>query len=592
MIAGALVGSAFLLRTEALVYGAIGASVALVLLYRQRRRLARALRFILEFAAGAAITVGLGSCARAGDGRSAACASLASEPGSAASSAGTVGSPVPGSRVSDAIATTVNLRPSLDLASYAAGAAVVAMIVIIVWGASNGRSSQPREKRVLVGFALLVGGLYVVRVSQGLGFVPGLFAAAPIAAVALALGWAPWKRRVLTAVAVGALPFIWLFQYVGGAAPQWGGRYELPTTMLLVVVGIVALESLPRWIGRSLIAVSVVITSFGVLWLGQRSHSIGDAMAKIDRLQQPVVVSDVAHLFREGGASYDTDRRWLTAVDGAAGPSSGDRAACGLRRVRVHHGRQRVGARLLRLSPRRLPDHRSLQRRAPAGDHVRRRLGSVTAIRRRPALTLIPLALLFLVTGLVEAWRDSPTVDEAIDIAAGVSSVVHHDLRLMPEHGVLVKLLPALPALAAHPAVPDGAGYRSGDWLLHTDEFVRANRANGRLQRVVFLARLVPLLEGLMVAWLLYVLGARLFGAGPGVLASALWLTTPVFVGFSHLAGVDVASTLATLVVSVALLRFLEAPSDRGGLLVGVAIGASLLTRHLALCATAVAPAW
>lgn len=213
----------------------------------------------------------------------------------------------------------------------------------------------------------------------------------------------------------------------------------------------------------------------------------------------------------------------------------------------------------------------------------------MTAIRRRPALTLIPLALLFLVTGLVEAWRDSPTVDEAIDIAAGVSSVVHHDLRLMPEHGVLVKLLPALPALAAHPAVPDGAGYRSGDWLLHTDEFVRANRANGRLQRVVFLARLVPLLEGLMVAWLLYVLGARLFGAGPGVLASALWLTTPVFVGFSHLAGVDVASTLATLVVSVALLRFLEAPSDRGGLLVGVAIGASLLTRHLALVLLAVA---
>lgn len=320
LLAGALVGAAFLLRTEALVYGAIGGATALVLLYRQRRQVRAALRFILEFGAGFVVPVVLGSALEL-----AAVGRLLrfNRTGSAASSAGTVGSPVPGSRVSDAIATTVNLRPSLDLASYAAGAAVVAMIVIIVWGASNGRSSQPREKRVLVGFALLVGGLYVVRVSQGLGFVPGLFAAAPIAAVALALGWAPWKRRVLTAVAVGALPFIWLFQYVGGAAPQWGGRYELPTTMLLVVVGIVALESLPRWIGRSLIAVSVVITSFGVLWLGQRSHSIGDAMAKIDRLPQPALISDVGHLFREGAAYYAPERRWLTAVD----PPQQDRAA-------------------------------------------------------------------------------------------------------------------------------------------------------------------------------------------------------------------------------------------------------------------------
>ena len=53
---------------------------------------------------------------------------------------------------------------------------------------------------------------------------------------------------------------------------------------------------------------------------------------------------------------------------------------------------------------------------------------------------LVPLALIFLATGLVEAWRDAPTVDEAIDIAAGVTSIVRHDLRLMPEHGVLTRV--------------------------------------------------------------------------------------------------------------------------------------------------------
>ena len=155
-------------------------------------------------------------------------------------------------------------------------------------------------------------------------------------------------------------------------------------------------------------------------------------------------------------------------------------------------------------------------------------------VRRRTSLVLIPLALIFLASGLIEAWRDAPTVDEAIDIAAGVTSLVRHDLRLMPEHGVLTRVLPAAPALLAHPVVPDGPGYRSGDWFDHTDEFVRANTAAGRLHRVVFLSRLVPLLEGLAIAWLLYLLGARLFGESAGVLAALLWLTTPVFVGIGH----------------------------------------------------------
>jgi hypothetical protein len=212
-------------------------------------------------------------------------------------------------------------------------------------------------------------------------------------------------------------------------------------------------------------------------------------------------------------------------------------------------------------------------------------------VRRRTSLALVPLALIFLASGLIQAWRDAPTVDEAIDVAAGVTSLVRHDLRLMPEHGVLARVLPAAPALLAHPVVPDGPGYRSGDWFNHTDEFVRANTNAGRLHRLGFLSRLVPLLEGLAVAWLLYLLGARLFGAPAGVVAAGLWLTTPVFVGLGHIAGIDVAFTLATLGFSVALLKFLEAPSQRRALVVGLAAGAALLTRHLGLVLVAIAVA-
>ena len=68
-----------------------------------------------------------------------------------------------------------------------------------------------------------------------------------------------------------------------------------------------------------------------------------------------------------------------------------------------------------------------------------------------------------------------------------------------------------------------------------------------------------------------------------------LWLTTPVFVGIGHVVSIDIAFTLATLAVSLALLTFLEAPSQRRAIVVGLASGAALLTRHLGLVLVVVA---
>src|SRR5215831_2670047 len=86
-------------------------------------------------------------------------------------------------------------------------------------------------------------------------------------------------------------------------------------------------------------------------------------------------------------------------------------------------------------------------------------------VRKHPTVVLIPFAVLFLVVGVVEARRDSATVDEAIDLASGVSGIVHRDVGLTPEHGLLTKFPPALAALLAHPIVPDGPGYKKGDWF-------------------------------------------------------------------------------------------------------------------------------
>lgn len=213
-------------------------------------------------------------------------------------------------------------------------------------------------------------------------------------------------------------------------------------------------------------------------------------------------------------------------------------------------------------------------------------------------LILGGLALVFLASGLYQAAHDSPTVDEAVDIASGVTSLARHDLRLNPEHDLLVHVLPAGPALLAHPVIPEGPGYRRGDWFDHTDEFLRANRAAGKLDRVVFLARLVPLLEGLLVALALYALTDRLLGRTPAVVAAGLWLSTPVFVGFSHVVSLDVTFTLAVLAVCLALAHDHRQPSRRSAILVGLALGGALVARHSglvlvpAVAVSAVASRW
>jgi hypothetical protein len=155
--------------------------------------------------------------------------------------------------------------------------------------------------------------LLALRFADGLGFVPGLLTASPLAAAGVALAWKQRRMRPVTAIAVLALPLVWFFQYSGGANPQWGGRYVLLSGALLAVLGIVGLATAPRPARVALVALAIVTTSAGVAWLSARSHTLADAMETISRTRGAVVSTEL-HLLREGGAFYDVERPWLTAT--------------------------------------------------------------------------------------------------------------------------------------------------------------------------------------------------------------------------------------------------------------------------------------
>ena len=186
-------------------------------------------------------------------------------------------------------------------------------------------------------------------------------------------------------------------------------------------------------------------------------------------------------------------------------------------------------------------------------------------------------AAAFLALGLGEAWSDAPTFDEPVYVAAGLAAVLHHDLTLNDEHPPVPKVLAALPVLLVHPVIPGNGRWAGNDERSFSARFIDAQLAAGRLRRVMFTARLVPLAETTGVAFAVFALGSELLGPAAGALGGLLWLASPLVLGIGHLDGTDVPFALAAVVASWALARWLRLRSRRALVWLGLALAGAAL---------------
>jgi hypothetical protein len=302
---GLLFGAAATMRTEALVYGAVTGLVVAALLVRAHRR--GLFRIAAAGAFGAAVPIlanrlleqwVLGTGFRTGR----------------ADSTVASGGQALTTRVDDAITTTLGLNHWRTPTDWLIGGMIVGCIAIAVV-----LFTRRSETSALAGVGcLFVAGVILFgRFSDGLGFVPGLLTASPLVVGGLVLAWRRPETRLPAAIAVLALPLVWAFQYSGGAAPQWGARYELLSGFLLATCAVAALPRLPRMGAVALVAAAVTVTACGIGWMSVRTHGFGNAAAAVDRIHGPVLVTDLPHFLREAGAFYTPDRHWLTAETGA-----------------------------------------------------------------------------------------------------------------------------------------------------------------------------------------------------------------------------------------------------------------------------------
>jgi hypothetical protein len=304
-IAGVLFGAAACMRTEALVYLVVCAGVMLLAWLWRTRSLASTFVRGVVVLAGAAVPLVLNEVlerlALGGTIRAARAADTAAEAGVSASV-----------RVQEAFTTLLGMNRFTHTADFIFGALIVVCVAIGVRSLLRAQDAIPISASAPLAAALF---LYLVGFSAGLGFVPGLLTASPFAAVGLLVGWRA-DVRIVTVMAVVALPVVWVFQYSGGAGPQWGARYTLLSGALLLVAATVVLEGHRAALVAACL-VAALVTGFGLTWLSVRSHWAAHGIEQIVDRHDQAVISGEAHVLREGGAFYDPSRHWLTATDDA-----------------------------------------------------------------------------------------------------------------------------------------------------------------------------------------------------------------------------------------------------------------------------------
>ena len=202
-----------------------------------------------------------------------------------------------------------------------------------------------------------------------------------------------------------------------------------------------------------------------------------------------------------------------------------------------------------------------------------------TGRRRVVGGVLVAFGLQFSILALWQAWTDSPTWDETIYVTAGHTGLTQRDSRINFDHPPLPKILAAVPAvLFADVEVPlDSGAWESADAHQLALETHAANR--GDIQQIVFLYRLVPILQGLLIGLLLYGLTRDLVRWTAGLAAAVLWWTLPTTLAFCHLDCLDVPATLATVLVAWLVNRYADRPTLVRLALTGLGVGVGLLSR-------------
>ncbi len=205
------------------------------------------------------------------------------------------------------------------------------------------------------------------------------------------------------------------------------------------------------------------------------------------------------------------------------------------------------------------------------------RPGIVADSRRAGAKQLVvavALLAVFAAQALVAARRDSVTIDEYLHLGVGLNALHTGDLSQDPVDSHVVRMLAAAPLLTDPPVFEPPPGTIS--WGL--GQYLMAGNPE-RYHSLFVKTRTVIVVLSLLAAVVMAKWALDLYGAGPALVALALFAFCPSLLAHGHLITLDMAVTLGFLLSLYANWRLLEAPSIRRAAWLGLAIGVANLLK-------------
>lgn len=204
-------------------------------------------------------------------------------------------------------------------------------------------------------------------------------------------------------------------------------------------------------------------------------------------------------------------------------------------------------------------------------DRARRKLFTVTAIS-----LLVILALELTLT----IRRETQTWDEACHIFAGYRYWTRGDFAMNPEHPPLVKLIAAAPLLPLRLKGPERKDlFSKEEDFTSATQFVYSNNA----EQILFRTRMAASLFCIGLALLVLATAREMFGKTAALIALAVFVFEPNILAHGWEVTTDTGFSCLLLATVYAFYRYVKQPSGRRLIVLGVAAGLALATKHSAI---------
>ncbi len=205
-------------------------------------------------------------------------------------------------------------------------------------------------------------------------------------------------------------------------------------------------------------------------------------------------------------------------------------------------------------------------------------------IERQHRLLALLLIGLFLLQGFLALDDIAPTWDEVGHLPAGYSYLKTGDYRLYATNPPLVKQLAALPLLLLDLKLPlDSPHWENEDHIEFGQAFLYYENGHVGVQKIFTFARMVILLLGALLGWLIYQWACELFGPVAGLLALLVYVFNPNVLAHATLVTTDIGFVLFFVLSLYMTYRYVKAPGYGRLLMMGIAVGLALCTKFTAI---------